>query len=144
MLFSQTAEYALRAVVWLADNPDAQRITSVIAQATKIPPDYLSKVIQSLVRGGVLTSKRGIGGGVSLARPASAISVLEVINAVDPIKRICACPLGLPSHGTTLCALHKKLDDSIAQMEAAFGSSTIEDILNKPTASHPLRENAIL
>ena len=81
-----------------------------------IPPDYLSKVLQALRRGGIIKATRGAGGGIVLTRAPAAITVLEVINAVDPITRICKCPLGIPSHGTSLCALHKKLDDAIADL----------------------------
>ena len=139
MIFSRTSEYALRAVVHLATANGATQITPVIAEATQIPPNYLSKVLQELRRKGIVNGSRGSGGGFTLARPAEAITVLEVINAVDPIERICSCPLGIPSHGTKLCALHKKLDDAIAHLQQTFGDSTIADILANPTESIPLK-----
>ena len=94
-MFSQTAEYALRAVVALADGGGKPLTTQQIAGMTKVPANYLAKVLQSLGRAGIVSSQRGLGGGSVLARPAAEISVYEVIEAVDSIQRIRTCPLGL-------------------------------------------------
>ncbi|MCG3181794.1 MAG: HTH-type transcriptional repressor NsrR [Phycisphaerae bacterium] len=139
-MISQTAEYALRAIVCLADHPDGFLTTSQVAKRTKVPAGYLSKVLQSLGRAGLVRSTRGIGGGFVLGRPATEISVLNTVNAVDPIKRIHSCPLGLDSHGAHLCALHRRLDDAAESVEQAFAESTIAELLAKPTRSHPLCE----
>lgn len=70
-MFSQTVEYALRAVVHLAAESPRARTTDQIATATLVPKAYLSKVLQALVRGGVVKSQRGLGGGIALAQPPS-------------------------------------------------------------------------
>src|SRR5690606_18982460 len=110
-MISQTVEYALRAAVFLASESDAARTTGEIAQRTRVPPAYLSKVLQSLSRAGIVHSQRGIGGGFTLALDARKLTILEVVNAVDPIQRIRECPLGLESHGVRLCPLHRRLDN---------------------------------
>ncbi len=92
-MFSQTVEYALRAVVHLAFNATESQTTEQIARATKVPQAYLSKVLQSLVAAGVVKSQRGIGGGMSLVKKPRELTILEVVNAVDPIQRIKTCPL---------------------------------------------------
>src|SRR4051812_17842220 len=138
MLFSQTVEYALRAAVYLATKMDEPQVTGDIADKTRVPAGYLSKVLQSMGRGGLVHAQRGVGGGWGLARSPEQITILDVVNAVDPIKRIMTCPLGLSAHGTRLCPLHRKLDDAIGQIEEAFRSSTLADILNTPTTSRPL------
>ncbi|MBS2005023.1 MAG: Rrf2 family transcriptional regulator [Candidatus Obscuribacterales bacterium] len=139
-MISQTAEYALRAVVLLAMHPESSFTTQQIAQSTKVPFAYLSKVLQALVRANLMRSQRGLGGGFTLAQPASAITILSVINAVDPIARITTCPLGLEEHGLNLCALHKRLDDATAMVEKVFADTTIGDLLLRPTSSVPLCE----
>ena len=139
-MISQTAEYALRAVVYLAMNPGNAFTTQQIAHTTKVPSAYLSKVLKSLVRAGVVQSQRGLGGGFVLTKPPEQINILEVLNAVDPIQRIRTCPLGLKAHGTVLCALHKRLDDATAIIEQTFSDTTIAEILARPTASTPLYE----
>jgi Rrf2 family protein len=137
-MFSQTVEYALRAVVYLADQAPAPRTTEQIAAATRVPRAYLSKVLQSLSRGGIVHSQRGLGGGMTLVKPASDLSLLEVVNAVEPVQRIRSCPLGLAAHGVRLCPLHRRLDDALALVERAFANTTLAEILSEPTRSLPL------
>jgi len=137
-MLSQTVEYALRAVVHLADQAPEARTTEQIAEVTQVPQAYLSKVLQALNRAGIVRSQRGVGGGVSLVKAPNKLSILEVVNAVDPIKRIATCPLGLQAHGKNLCPLHRRMDDALAMMEAAFRKTTLAEVLAEPTTSPPL------
>lgn len=139
-MFSQTVEYALRAVVHLADQSPSPRTTEQIAAATLVPKAYLSKVIQGLCRAKIVQSKRGIGGGIALVKSPSKLTILDVVNAVEPIARIRQCPLGLKTHGLRLCPLHKRMDNALAMVEAAFRETTLAEILAEPTNSHPLCE----
>lgn len=135
---SQTAEYALRAVVWLASRPKQALSTRKISKATKVPCGYLSKVLQSLARAGLVVSIAGRGGGFQLARPPGRISVLDVVNAVGGVQRIKHCPLRIKSHGRVLCPLHRRLDDAMAMVEKAFARSTIAELIATPSPSTPL------
>ena len=137
-MFSQTVEYALRAVVYLATHTAEPSTTDDVAAATKVPAPYLAKILQGLNRQGIVKSQRGIGGGVLLARPATELTILEVVNAVEPIRRITTCPLGIASHGVNLCPLHKRMDDALAMVEKAFRESTLAEVLAEPTTSVPL------
>jgi Rrf2 family protein len=136
-MISQTVEYALRAVVFLADHAEA-RTTQQISERTKVPAPYLSKVMQSLSRARLVHSQRGLHGGFSLAKPPEELTIWDVVQAVEPLKRIRTCPLGLDSHRTRLCPLHKRLDDALAMIEDAFKSTTVADVLAEPTTSKPL------
>lgn len=140
MPISQTAEYALRAIICLADDPACPQTTQEIAKITKIPSDYLSKIMRNLRRAGMVSARRGVNGGFVLSELPTSISVLKVINAIDPIQRITSCPLKLDSHGLCLCPLHHKLDQAIETMEKAFGSCTIADLLKASSKVRPLRE----
>jgi Rrf2 family protein len=137
-MFSQTVEYALRAVVHLAAEAPRARTTQQIADATKAPRAYLAKVLQNLGRAGIVESQRGIGGGITLAKSPKALTILEVVNAVEPIERITSCPLELSSHGVRLCPLHRRLDSALAMVEKAFANTTLAEILAEPTQSVPL------
>ena len=137
-MFSQTVEYALRAVVHLADEAPAARTTDQIAAATLVPKAYLSKVIQGLCRARIVQSKRGIGGGVTLVKAPSKLTILDVVNAVEPIQRIQTCPLDLASHGIRLCPLHRRMDNALALVEEALRSTTLAEVLAEPSESKPL------
>jgi len=138
LVISQTVEYALRAVVHLANEAPSARTTDQIAEATRVPRAYLSKVLQSLCRAGLVRSQRGIGGGMTLAKSAAELTILEVVNAVEPIQRIRTCPLGLTAHGVRLCPLHRRLDAALATVEQAFQRTTLAEVLAEPTTSIPL------
>jgi len=127
-MLSRTAEYALRAIVWLSDHPGASVTGQAIAVATQVPPDYLSKVMQCLVRAGLVEAQRGKNGGFSLVSNPDELTILDVINAVEPVRRIRSCPLGLPGH-ESLCPLHRSLDDIADQLERAYGAIRLTDLL---------------
>jgi Rrf2 family protein len=131
VLWSQTTEYALRAVVCMAAEPDALLTTAQIAAATQVPAGYLSKVLQTLARAQIVRAQRGLGGGFTLGRAAAEISVLDVVRAVDPIGRIRQCPLGVAGHGRQLCALHRRMDDALAAVERTFAAARVADLLDQ-------------
>lgn len=134
-MITQTAEYALRAIVYLADQSEPKTNT-LIADATLVPVGYLAKVMQSLSKAGLVSSQRGLHGGFVLTVAANNLTVLQVVNAVEPIRRFKECPLGL--HGINLCPLHRKLDDAAKAIEETFGDSTIADMINAPKNRKPL------
>lgn len=137
-MFSQTAEYALRAVVFLAGRRDSSVTASEIARGTTVPEGYLAKVLQSLGRGGIVRAQRGKHGGFVLARAPEQLTLLDVIEAVDPIRRIRQCPLGLPGHGEHLCALHRRLDDAMKTVEQTLQEATLADLLRGASPVKPL------
>lgn len=137
-MISQTVEYALRAVACLASEAPKPQTTEQIARVTRVPPAYLSKVLQTLSRSGIVQSQRGLHGGFHLAKPATELTVLEVVNSVEPIQRIRSCPLELKSHGVRLCPLHARLDAALSQVESAFAETTLAEVLAEPSESIPL------
>ena len=140
-MFSQTVEYALRTIVWLASQGGAPRTIRQIAEATKIPPGYLAKVLQNLGRHHLVKARRGINGGYVLAVPPEGLSVLDVITAIDPIQKIERCPLGLGAHGATLCPLHQRLDDAVGLIEKRLGETKISDLLSTTGDEKPFCES---
>ncbi len=134
-MISKTTEYALRAVVALAGADGHPMLSPHIAETTQVPQAYLSKVLQTLVRAGLVSSQRGQGGGFVLAKPPSDITVLDVVDVVDPIPRIESCPLSIASHSTNLCPLHRRLDEAIASIRASFGSTSLADLVTEGHAA---------
>jgi Rrf2 family transcriptional regulator, nitric oxide-sensitive transcriptional repressor len=127
-MLSQTAEYALRATVHLGEQNGSPRTVQQIADAIRAPSGYLAKVLQAMSKAGIVNSKRGLHGGFVLGGPPEEISVYDVLQAVDPIKRYHSCPLKIESH-QELCPLHRQLDDALALVEDVFRSATISELL---------------
>ncbi|MEW6236031.1 MAG: Rrf2 family transcriptional regulator [Candidatus Omnitrophota bacterium] len=93
---SQTAGYAILALSCLNDPDEEWVLEKTIANETGIARPYLSKILYGLARAGLIVSKRGYKGGLTLARPAIEISILDVSNAVDGDEWWKKCLLGLP------------------------------------------------
>jgi Rrf2 family protein len=138
-MLSKTAEYALRAVVWLAREPEETVSADYLAEHTQVPRRYLHKVLQDLVRANLVRSQSGPGGGYALARAPKKTTILDVVNATAPLERIRHCPLGLPSH-TRLCPLHRELDNVYAAAEKALARVTIAQLVGSTGAIVPLCE----
>ena len=138
-MISQTSEYALRAVTFLAARPNTGPASAQeISEAVRVPVGYLQKILRMLARHGILTAQRGTHGGFTLAKVPTAISVLDVMKASESeIQRITRCPLGIKGH-TRLCSLHRLLDDEMARAERTFASTSLADLLDGAGGVRPL------
>jgi Rrf2 family protein len=108
MQITRQADYAIRAVRYLARQGENQRAaTSTVAREMKIPPSFLAKIISQLSIAGLLHTSRGARGGVSLAREAGEISLLDVVEAIDGPILLNEC-VGDPDgcQFTDDCAMH--------------------------------------
>lgn len=85
-MLPKTAEYALRAFVGLATNVVQREAAGTLAARIKVPRRNLNKVLQELVQAGLVTSQSGPGGGYALVVPPEKITILDVVNAVSPLK----------------------------------------------------------
>ena len=115
-------------VPWSAD---------ALAEKTKVPRRYLTRVLQTLAASGLVQSKPGPGGGYILSRDTSEITILDVVNSINPVRRITTCPLGLKSH-TSLCPLHCELDKTYAMVEESLKRVTIQEMVDSANPILPL------
>jgi len=133
MQITRQADYALRAMIYLAQQEPTQRsATSQIADVQRIPPSFLAKIISQLSIAGLIHTSRGARGGVSLARSPEAISVLEVVEAIDGPLMLneCsqdpdACPFGND------CALRPLWCETQAEMVDRLRKTTFAAVLSK-------------
>lgn len=127
-MISQTIEYALRAMSSLASLKGVATTNEAIATATRIPQAYLSKIMRDLVRADLVRSFRGPHGGFVLAREPDAITLLDIVNAVDPIRRATGCPFE-ESPDVGPCPLHRCLNEVLAHMEERLRSTLLASVL---------------
>jgi Rrf2 family protein len=128
-MISQTAQYALRAIVCLAVRPQVSLTTGQLAEMTKVSPEYLSKVMQSLVRADLVTSKPGKAGGFSLKASLETLSVLNVVEAIDSFTSSEPCSLEIQSYGNVLRPLHQRLVQINASVRKECSKILIKDLL---------------
>ena len=107
MYVTREADYAVRCVLYLARKANGITPVNEIAKAMHIPKSFLAKILQRLVKVGIVISVRGIGGGFSLAKKPKNISILDVIKAIqgDSAINICAIDKKLCRLSKT-CSVH--------------------------------------
>lgn len=139
-MLSNTAEYALRAVLYLAESGADAEGTPVrvdtVSEALDVPRNYLSKTLHLLAKRGVLTSMRGPTGGFRLAIAPDALHLHEVIEPFDPIETRRSCLLGRPKCGDEdPCAAHLRWKAVSERIAAFFRETTVADLLERPQAA---------
>lgn len=136
-MLSQTAEYALRAALWLAEHPDrAPARVGELAVALRVPQNYLSKTLHQLARVGVLASSRGKGGGFRLARDAGRIVLVDIVAPFDRLGERSRCILGRPvCSDQTACPAHERWKDVTERTVAFFRETTLQDLVQTPRRS---------
>ncbi len=144
-MLSQTAEYALRAVLYLAERPHARAVrVEEISAALGIPANYLAKTLATLVRSGVLGSLRGPHGGFRLAAAPQDVPLLRVIAPFDDIGTRRHCLLGNPECSDDgACSAHGAWKQTAAQVERFFHDTTVADIRGKRAKARPSRSRRI-
>jgi len=91
---------------------------------------------QLLAKAQLVQSRRGQGGGFTLAREPHEITIWDIVQAVDPIQRIDRCPLDVENH-TNLCPLHRRLDQALAGVEEAFRSTSLAQLIAETGTDSP-------
>jgi Rrf2 family protein len=129
-VISQTAEYALRSVLYIARRPGDARVPAAeIARVLRVPERYLARVLNTLRRTGVLESVRGAHGGFRLAMPARGITLLEVVGPFEPVGEAPPCLLrGQRCGEEGSCSAHAAWNGVAAGVRDFFRNTTIEDL----------------
>ncbi len=136
MQVTRASEYAMLGLLALARRPEgAVAMVDALAQEEGVPATFLGKIFQSLAKAGIVKSARGSGGGFSLLRPASAITVLEVIEAVEgPIAfQRCLEPEADCTHmgGCALCGLFTEAQDRVKEV---FARTSVAELSGRHTS----------
>lgn len=133
MEITRQADYAVRSMVHLAELRLDRRVsTAAISEAEGIPLPFLTKVISRLATAGLVTTSRGMGGGVSLARPPEEVTLLQVVEAVDGPIVLNHCLL---RSGTCerepVCAAHDVWDEIQSKLLEELSSVTMKDLTER-------------
>lgn len=130
-MISRTAEYALRAVVYLAEHPREASTAAEIAEGSRAPLGYLVKILVRLGRAGIVASRRGRKGGFVLGRDAAQITMHDIIAACEPPPRVLECPDdGCRALGTT-CPLYQRLREAGELEMRYFRGITLRRLLHQ-------------
>ena len=127
----QTAEYALRAVLYLADREgDEPASVDEIAERLGVPRNYLSKILHRLAQERILSSTRGKGGGFRLARNPDRLTLLDVVGPIDGMSGERRCLLGRPQcSDRNPCPAHHQWREISNQVSEFFRDRTVGELV---------------
>lgn len=132
-MLSKTTEYALRAIVYIAmhDATGLKVGIKEIAKELELPMHFIGKILQDMVRKGLIASIKGPGGGFFLHRPASDINILEVVKTIDGLEAFRKCGMGMKQCSDLHpCPLHHEIKAYRMQLHKVFESKTIQDLVD--------------
>lgn len=132
---TRRGDYAIRAMLALARQPDEGWISvPTVSSAMAIPERFLPRVMADLVHAGLAVGRRGRKGGYRLARPASTISLLEIIGAAEPEPEIRVCILrGGPCGRDGKCDVHDAFAEAREAMFARLGTTLLGEVAGRHT-----------
>lgn len=140
-MLSQATGYAATAMGHIAAAGGKPVLVKEIAEAAGIPPAYLAKIVQALARKGLVITQRGVGGGVSLIRPAPDITLFEICEALDDPAVEQRCMLGVSEcSDERACPCHDFWTSQRASQHAFLRHTTVADIAAFETRRHWKRE----
>lgn len=128
-MLSRTSSYALSAVLRIAAEDGSSALSAAgLAEALDVPGNYIGKILNRLVHEGILESQRGRGGGFSLARPASEVSLADVIGPFEELG-VRRCLLGRPEcRDAEACALHQKWKKICGPVDQFLAGTTLDQV----------------
>jgi Rrf2 family protein len=131
MLYSRSAQYAIRAMAHLATLPPGNyRRVRDVARDTRVPEPFLAKIMQMLARHGLVRSQKGRGGGVALARSPRRVTVDDIVHAVDGQDPGEECLLGLAHCSDAApCIVHAVWKSLRAELDRTLHERTLADVV---------------
>ncbi|MBI5587887.1 MAG: Rrf2 family transcriptional regulator [Deltaproteobacteria bacterium] len=143
---TRDGEYAVRAVIFLAAQPEGKvSLINEISVEQEVPKSYLSKIMQHLTRAGLVKSRRGAKGGFTLARTADTITLRETIEAVEgPIfLNVCLIKKG-ECHRDDLCPVHPVWKEAQKKLMEVLEGKTMADLVKDAEAIKKSSKRAML
>jgi Rrf2 family protein len=132
MIYSRSAEYAIRAFVFLAQVPSGKyAMVKQIAEESDIPAHFLAKILQQLARQGFLRSSKGPTGGFTLRYPSTEITLLQIVEAIDGLADYQRCIGGMMECNDQMrCGMHDSWKALRSRIIEYLEGTTVEDLAN--------------
>jgi Rrf2 family protein len=130
MLVTRETDYAVRCILYLAQDRDRTASVTEVARAMHIPKSFLAKILQRLVRNGILESVRGAQGGFRLAMKPSEISLLAIMEAIQGPAVINVCAVDSKRcKMSAACAVHPVWVEIRKEVETRLKKQTIAGLV---------------
>lgn len=133
MILSKTAEYALRSIIYVALNNTREKKIGIkeLSRELELPSHFAGKILQQVVRHDLLSSTKGPNGGFYLSKPASEITLMDIVRVIDGLQVFKSCGLGLKDCSDIHpCPLHHEFKIHREGLKHLFNTKTIQDLVD--------------
>ena len=141
-MFSQSVKHAIQAMIYLTLHRDKKVMVNKIAKDYDIPKFYLAKIVQTLVKHGLITSTRGRNGGIKLNRPAKDIRIIDIIKIIDPPPEKEMCLFGLDVCSDSVpCPVHDVWKTMKENFNKNLINQNLEALAKKVNLKHEILQS---
>ena len=130
VILSKLADYAVILATHLAAHPDRQMTAAVLAQETSLPRATVAKILKALAHAGIVAGARGAAGGYRLARDSGAISVVQVVSAIDGSMGVTQCTIHDDCKRSAFCSTRPHWHRINIAVGAALGAISLAEMAN--------------
>lgn len=132
MKITNASEYAIRAILHMALNPEKVYTISEIFSEVDAPQKFLAKILQKLSAKKILASSRGVKGGFKLNKPIDKISLFEIYECVDGPMALNKCLIdGYKCQREITCPIHKVWEKAQNQLKETLSEKSIKDLIEE-------------
>jgi len=145
VVITRATEYAVRTVIYLAQQPKNEIILKKdICRTQEVTPAFLTKILQPLIKAGIVSSQRGVGGGFLLARNADEITLLDILQAEEGLLKLNHCLVdGDACSRDAYCSAHEIWHEAQSAMAQVLQRYSIADIANRQQANLDTLKNQV-
>ncbi len=139
MIFSKATIYGIKSVVYMAKKQSGSDYVSIreIADQLNIPFHFLTKILQKLTHAGIISSSKGVKGGVRIARNFDSVSLMDLVAAIDKAGDIERCVLGFSKcNGDDPCILHSHWLDPKIMITSMLNNQNLAELAEKTKINH--------
>ena len=146
MVITRATEYAVRAIIFLAQQPkDGIVLKKDICRTQEVTPAFLTKIFQPLIKAGIVNSQRGVGGGFLLAKDPSEINMLDILEAEEGKLKLNHCLVDTDfCQRDAYCSAHEVWHDAQREMAEVLKRYSIADLVQRENENlNQLKKQAI-
>jgi Rrf2 family protein len=129
MQLTRAADYAVRVMIHMANTGARRSSLGGLAEAADVSPAFLSKVLQRLVRSGLVASYRGKKGGFELLDRGRTASLFEILQALDGVPELNICLLDGGCNRSATCAAHSVWEEAQSRLREILSAATLEKLV---------------
>lgn len=133
MVITRATEYAVRTVIFLAQQPKNEIVLKKdICRTQEVTPAFLTKILQPLIKVGIVTSQRGVGGGFLLARDPNEITLLDILQAEEGQLKLNHCLVDTDvCHRDAYCSAHEVWHEAQTEMAQVLSRYSIAALVKR-------------